>query len=141
MRHCCLESFAPLIFTILRICLKSQKSLSISFIDLYVDDFLRIMEIFINNNAKERSYNICTGNTIDFKSLAKIINEIDGRKLPIKIKEDGLNPQYSGNNELFMNEFKRVEFTPPEKAITDLYYWYKNSSNIEFRASMFNLTE
>ena len=105
---------------------------------LYVDDFSRIVEIFINNDAAKRIYNICTGKTIDFISLAKIINDIDGRKLPIKIKEEGLNPEYSGNNDLFMNEFKKVEFTPPEKAINELYSWYKDSSNMHFNSSMFD---
>lgn len=107
---------------------------------LYVDDFARIVEIFINNDAVKRSYNICTGKSIDFLSLAKIINDIDGRKLPIKIKEEGLNPEYSGNNDLFMNEFKKVEFTPPEKAIKELYLWYKDSSNIVLNENMFNST-
>ena len=41
---------------------------------------------------------------------AKIINDIDGRKLPIKIKEEGLNSEYSGDNKLFMNEFKEMKF-------------------------------
>ena len=107
---------------------------------LYVDDFSKIVEIFIKNNATKRSYNICTGKTIDFISLAKIINDIDRRKLPINVKEDGLNSEYSGNNDLFMNEFKKVEFTPPEKAINELYLWYKDSSKILFNSSMFNST-
>ena len=56
------------------------------------------MEIFINNNAKERSYNICTGNTIDFKSLAKIINEISNYESEIQVLNDGIGVEYSGNN-------------------------------------------
>ena len=61
--------------------------------------------------------------------------------MPIKIKEKGLNPEYSGDNKLFMDEFKGIVFTPPEKAINELYYWYKNSSNIEFNVNMFELVE
>ena len=105
---------------------------------LYIDDFSKIVEMFIKIDAEKRSYNICTGKTIDFLSIAKIISEIDGRKKPINVKEAGLNPQYSGNNMLFLNEFKEVKFTPPEKAINKLYYWYKNSSNLVFDQSMFN---
>ena len=108
---------------------------------LYVDDFSRIVDMFINNEAAKRSYNICTGKTIDFLGLAKIINDIDGRKLPIKIKEEGLNSEYSGDNKLFMNEFKEMKFSPPEKTINELYHWYKDSSNIDFNISMFDSTE
>ena len=107
---------------------------------LYVDDFSKIVDIFINSDAAKRSYNICTGKTIDFLSLAKIINDIDGRKLPIQIKEKGLNPEYSGDNKLIMNEFKEIRFTSPEKAINELYRWYKDSSNIVFNSSMIDLT-
>ena len=98
------------------------------------------MNRFIKNNATKRSYNICTRKTIDFLGLAKIINDIDGRKLQIKIKEEGLNLEYSGDNKLFMNEFKEIRFTSPEKAINELYRWYKDSSNIVFNSSMFDLT-
>ncbi len=103
---------------------------------LYVNDFSKIVEIFIKNNAEKRTYNVCTGNTIDFISLAKIINEIDGRNLSINIKEKGLNPEYSGDNKLLMDEFKEITFTPPEKAINELYHWYKSSSNLDFNLNM-----
>ena len=121
--------------------LKISIKKNIYFDYLYVDDFSRIVEMFIKNNAKKRSYNICTGKTIDLISLAKIINEIDGKKMPIMIKEDGLNPEYSGDNKLFMNELQKVEFTPPEKAISELYHWYKDSSSIVFNTSMFDSEE
>ena len=104
---------------------------------LYVNDFSKIVEIFINNNAARRTYNVCTGSTIDFISLAKIINEIDGRNLPINIKEKGINPEYSGDNKQLMDEFKEITFTSPEKAINELYHWYKNSSNLDFNSNMF----
>ena len=106
---------------------------------LYVNDFSKIVEMFITKNSiKHRTYNICTGNTIDFIKLAEIINEIDDRNKTIKVKEKGLNPEYSGDNKQFIDEFKGVKFTPPEKAINDLYQWYKNFSNIEFNKEMFN---
>lgn len=106
---------------------------------LYVDDFSRIVEIFIKNTAKKQSYNICTGKTIDLISLAKNIIKIDGRNLPIVVKEKGLKQEYSGNNKLFINEFGEFEFTSPEKAISELYHWYKDSSNINFDKRTFDL--
>jgi GDP-L-fucose synthase len=99
---------------------------------LYIDDFLRIAEIFIKQDSKHRTYNICTGKSVDLLTLAKIINEIDGRDLPIIIKQDGLNPEYSGDNTLFLQEYCPFDFTEPEKAIGELYRWYRDSSNIVF---------
>jgi len=108
---------------------------------LYVNDFSRIVEMFIKNNVKKRSYNICTGKTIDLISLARNIIKIDGRNLPIVVKEEGLKSEYSGDNKLFMNEFDGFEFISPEKAIDELYLWYKDSSNIIFDKRMFDSLE
>ena len=37
-----------------------------------------------------------------------------------------------------MDEFKGITFTPPEKAINELYDWYRNSSNLDFNINMFD---
>lgn len=105
---------------------------------LYVEDFSRIMEMFINKDTAKRSYNICTGKSIDLLTLAKIIRQIDGSNLPIDTKEDGLGAEYSGDNTLFLQEFGEFNFTQPEKAISELYHWYKDSSNIVFDAKGFS---
>jgi len=104
---------------------------------LYIDDFSRIVEIFIKKEPAKQSYNICTGKSIDFLTLAHIIRDIDGRNLTINIKEDGFNPEYSGDNLLFLQEYGDFNFTQPEKAIGELYHWYKDSSNIIFDAKVF----
>lgn len=105
---------------------------------LYVDDFSRIVEMFINKDAAKRSYNICTGKSIDLLTLAEIIRKIDGSNLPINIKEEGFNAEYSGDNTLFSQEYGKFNFTPPEKAIRELYNWYKDSSKIVLDAKDFN---
>lgn len=99
---------------------------------LYVDDFSRIVEMFIHKDTARRGYNICTGESIDLLTLAKIIRKIDGRNLPIDVKEEDLNAGYTGDNTLFLQEFGEFDFTRPEKAISELYYWYKDASNIAF---------
>lgn len=105
---------------------------------LYINDFLRIIEMFINKDAMKRSYNICTGKSIDLFTLAKIIKQIDGKNVPIDLKEDGLDVEYSGDNALFLQEFGEFNFTQPEKAIGELYNWYKNPNNIVFDTKDFS---
>lgn len=104
---------------------------------LYINDFLRIVEKFIHKDTVKRTYNICTGKSIDLLTLAKIIRQIDGRNLPVDIKEDGLGVEYSGDNALFLQEFGEFDFTPHKEAISELYHWYKDSSNIVFDAKDF----
>jgi UDP-glucose 4-epimerase len=97
---------------------------------LFVDDFSRIVELFITRDTRRRSYNICTGGCIDLLTLAKIIQEVDGKNLPIAIKEEGFKPEYSGDNTLFLEEFGQFSFTPHVKAVSELYRWYRDSSTI-----------
>jgi UDP-glucose 4-epimerase len=97
---------------------------------LYIDDFSRIVEMFINKDAQKQSYNICTGKPVDLLTLAEIIQRIDGKGLPITIKEEGLKREYSGNNTQFLQEYGKFDFSRPEQAINELYHWYENPDNI-----------
>ncbi len=99
---------------------------------LYVDDFCRILDIFIQSEPKHKSYNVCTATPIDFLKIASIINEVDGNQRQIMVKQEGMNPEYSGDNSLLLSEFKEVRFTEPKAAIAELYNWYKNESGIAF---------
>jgi GDP-L-fucose synthase len=104
---------------------------------LYVNDFSRIVEMFINKDPLKRTYNICTGKSIDLLTLAKIIEQVAARKIPIDIKEEGLGAEYTGDNTLFLQEFAGFDFTQPREAISQLYHWYKDLSNIVFDAKLF----
>lgn len=105
---------------------------------LYINDFMRIAEMFVKKDATRRTYNICMGKSIDLLTLAEIIQEIDGKGLPITVKQDGFNPEYSGDNTRFLQEYGVFDFTEPKNAISELYRWYKDSSNIVFDAKEFN---
>ena len=97
---------------------------------LYIDDLKKILELFIHRDPKHRSYNICTGQKVSLLSLAEMIQEVDGRGVDIKIKEEGMKPEYTGDNTRFINEFGPFEFTPHKLAIEFLYDWYKNPENV-----------
>ncbi len=105
---------------------------------LYIDDFARIVEKFMVKEAKKRSYNICTGKTIDLLSLAEMIKEVDGGKREVHLKKDGFKPEYSGDNSQFLMDYGDFEFTAPDKAIRKLYHWYKTSSHIPFDEKLIN---
>lgn len=91
---------------------------------LYIDDLVKIVKWFIDNNLKKKVYNVCTGKVIDFKTIAKKIVEISGKKLEIKIKKRGLGKEYSGDNTLLLHELKKFRFTPIDVSIKYLYNWH-----------------
>ena len=61
---------------------------------LYIDDLVKIIKLLIEKKTIPPQYiNVCTGKTIDLISLAKIVIDISGKKLKIKIKEKGLKKE------------------------------------------------
>lgn len=92
---------------------------------LYINDLCTIMDLFIETKKlKYTYYNVCTGRTIDLKSLAANILNITGKKVKINVGAKGLNTEYSGDNSRLLAEFKNIQFTPIEVAIKELYNWY-----------------
>lgn len=104
---------------------------------IYIEDFNKILEMFLNNKPKYRTYNICTGQIVDFITLAKIINKIDGRNKNIEVKKEEIKTEYSGDNNLLLSEFKNIKFTNLENSIADLYNWYKYNSKLIFNNNLF----
>jgi|TARA_Y100000310_G_scaffold142621_1_gene142131 GDP-L-fucose synthase len=105
---------------------------------LYVDDFSRIVEMLMDKYPIHRSYNICANKSIDLLSLAEIIRHIDGNRANIIVKEKNLNPEYSGDNSRFINEFGKFDYTNHEDAISYLYNWYSDSKNINLNPKDFS---
>jgi GDP-L-fucose synthase len=93
-----------------------------------VRDLVRIVEWFMENDPKLHAYNVCTGRTIDFESVAKRVRGLSGKDLKIKIKEKGMGQEYSGDNSLLLQELGAFEFTPIDESLKYLYNWYKNGN-------------
>src|SRR3989339_481645 len=93
---------------------------------LYVDDFVRIVKWFVDNNPKKQVYNVCSGQSVDYKTIAEQVVEISGKKLDIVVEAEGLNPEYSGENSLLLSEVGRVKMRSLDESIKDLYNWYES---------------
>lgn len=97
---------------------------------LYIGDLVKIVKWFINNKTRNNVYNVCTGNIIDFKTIAEKVIKIPGKKLDIIIKTAGLGREYSGDNSLLLNELKDFEFSLIDESIKALYDWYDSNKDI-----------
>lgn len=92
---------------------------------LYVNDFVRILEKFVRNDAKHKNYNICTSKPIELLELANIIKEVHGdTNIEVVVSEGGMKLEYSADNSRFMNEFGLYEFTDFRSSVKELYEWY-----------------
>jgi UDP-glucose 4-epimerase len=95
----------------------------------YIDDFVRIVKWFIENEPKHKAYNVCSGDVYEYGELAEKIGEISGRKPEIIAKHGGFRKEYSGDNSRLMSEIKGFTFTPIDESIKALYRWYETNKN------------
>lgn len=96
---------------------------------IYIDDLLRMIDWTIHNETKEKIYNVTTGKKIDLITLANLVNETSDFKSEIKVLNDGLNNEYTSNNERIMKELKNFKFTSHKKAIQKMREYFK--ANLE----------
>ena len=96
---------------------------------IYIDDLIKMIDWFNHNESKEKIYNATTGKKIDLITLANLVNETSDFKSEIKILNDGLNNEYTSNNERIMKELKNFEFTSHKKAIQKMREYFK--ANLE----------
>ena len=96
---------------------------------LFIDDLPRILEYFIENTPKFKSYNIVPDNFVELRDIAYNIANISGNK-DIRIANDGYGLDYYGNNSRLCSEIKDLRFTPINDAILELYNWYRKNINL-----------
>lgn len=92
---------------------------------LFINDLGRILEYFIEHQAKHKIYNLVPAEKAELLALAKQVKKESGKDLEIKVKNPGLGKEYTGDNNLLMAEIKDFKFTPLEQAIKQLYAWYE----------------
>lgn len=98
---------------------------------IYINDFLKILDIFIYKNQKHHNYNICSSKPETLFNIASKIQKIHTKdSTKIIIKENGMKPEYSGDNSRFINEFGPFNFTNFDISIKELYEWYKNNVDL-----------
>jgi len=94
---------------------------------IYIDDLLKMIDFFIHNEAKEKIYNVSTGQRIDLIALSNIINEVSDFKSEIRLLHEGLNNEYTSNNERILSEMGNFEFTSHKNAITKMRDYFKHN--------------
>jgi UDP-glucose 4-epimerase len=98
---------------------------------LHIDDLVKITNWFIENNPKEKCYNVCTGNVVDLKTLAVKVLAASGKDLDIVVAKTGLGKEYSGDNSKLLSEIGNYSFRDMDSCIKELYEWYlTNKSSI-----------
>ena len=96
---------------------------------IYIDDLVQMIDWFIHNDAKEKIYNVTTGQKIDLLSLANIVNESSDFKSEISVLNDGFNNEYTSNNNRILGEISNFAFTSHKDAISKIRRYFEYNLN------------
>lgn len=91
---------------------------------LWVEDLIKVLPYFIENDLKYKRYNVCRGEKIDLYSLARIVRGILNIDCEIKVAESGWKPEYTGDNQRMIDAIGEVKFTELEDTIETLCMYY-----------------
>lgn len=114
-------------------CCKALKGLPITirqntvFDYLYIDDFCRAVEWFVDHQPKYHTYNVTSGIRVDLLTIAKKILEISGVEVPIYVCNEGYGNEYTASNERLVNEFAEFEITKLDEALPKLLKYYEEN--------------
>jgi UDP-glucose 4-epimerase len=97
---------------------------------LYIDDLMPILDHFISHDLKYSEYNITPDKSSELMQIAMTIRNISSRDIDIKVTQEGMGLEYSGDNARLKKEMKGLCFTPIESSVEALYKWYASNKGI-----------
>ncbi|MGA7559615.1 MAG: NAD(P)-dependent oxidoreductase [Terriglobales bacterium] len=109
---------------------------------LYIKDLVKLTTWFIENDARHKAYNVCSGRPVAITELARMIAQVAGEhsgRLPeVSVLSGGMGPEYSGDNSRMLAEMGGYQFWDLESSIRDLYGWYERNEEIDVEALRFD---
>ena len=106
---------------------------------LYVGDLARITSWFIDNDARHKAYNVCTGQPVALTKLARLVADISERDPRISVMTGGMAAQYTGDNSRLLAEIGRYQFSDGRAAISELFSWHEQrQSRIDIESLRFD---
>jgi len=109
---------------------------------LYVKDLVRLTMWFIENDARHKAYNACTGRPVAISELARVIArvsaQVSGRNPGVCVMTEGIGPEYSADNSRMLTEMGGYRFWDLEDSTRDLYTWYERNEEIDVESLRFD---
>ncbi|MBT4121066.1 MAG: NAD-dependent epimerase/dehydratase family protein [Candidatus Magasanikbacteria bacterium] len=97
---------------------------------LYVNDFVKILGYFIENEkTKHKFYNIGRGERVSLSSIVHRILYVLDEEKDIKINKPDLNKEYTCDISRLKSELKNIEYTELDQSLLELIKYYKTILN------------
>lgn len=99
-----------------------------SFVD--IDDVTDFITYALKNELSYHDYNLTGERKVAISEVAELVRKIAGVAESVSFTEDGVNKEYSGSNERWLNEFPNL--TPIEVSLKKVYdYLYERKNEID----------
>ena len=92
---------------------------------LYIADLIVIIKQLIKHWPDHRVMNVTPTESIDLITVSKIIQQVTDSKSDIRILNDGLNKEYTGDNQKLLQEISPFSFTSYYDGIVSLTEFYQ----------------
>lgn len=100
---------------------------NVNFDYLFVEDMTKIVEHFIITEPKNNIINITPSKSSSLKEIAEIVQSYSQKNINIKILNEGMNFEYTGDNTLLLNNFENLKFTSLEVGLKSLFNYIVSS--------------
>lgn len=94
---------------------------------LFVEDMAKIVEHFITTEPKNNIINITPSKSSSLKEIAEIVQSYSQKNINIKILNESMNFEYTGDNTLLLNNFENLKFTSLEVGLKSLFNYIVSS--------------
>ncbi len=114
-------------------CCKALKGLPITirqntvFDYLYIDDFCRVVEWFVDSTPKYHTYNVTSGRRVDLLTIAEKVKKLSGMDIPIYVCKEGYGNEYTATNKRLLQEYSDFIITALDDSIKSLLQYYENT--------------
>jgi UDP-glucose 4-epimerase len=111
---------------------------------LYIKDLAKITDWFIENDARDKAYNVCSGRAVPLTEIARqvalVSTEISGFEASprVAVLSEGMGREYSADNSRMLTEMGGYQFWDLQDSIRDLYAWYQQHEKIDVESLKFD---
>ena len=96
---------------------------------IYIDDLCDIVGKLLKNFPDKKFLNLTPTDSVETKTLAKIVNAFSDYKSDIVFKRGGMNLEYTGDNSELLAVLGGYSFTPYEVGMKNFYEELRNLKN------------
>jgi len=92
---------------------------------LYVSELAGLLAWFLEHEPRQKTYNVCRGESYTLLELAKIVAAASSCNPEIIVRNKKLGAEYSADNSRMLQEIGGYGFRQMSDSIGELYHWYK----------------